>query len=229
MPDILASGASWLADQLAAASSKSVRYCRGVDYGMLAATIGNSRFETQSQSGVLEAWESRDYIVKTGSLPFGEPMRHDRIIETINGIDVTYEVTSPRGVPVFHSGDAFRMTTRIHTIATAEASQVAPTLRRRFWGAYAGATITDGLIVSLLSGDLGGGLSQSRTITAATAYVYVVLPTSFGTPTFSVSGLTSSAWETTQRTITFSGQSATSYGIYRSTYPITGTVNLVIA
>jgi hypothetical protein len=47
-------------------------------------------------------------------------------------------------------------------------------------------------------------------------------------PTFAVSGLTSSAWETTQRTITFTGQAATSYGIYRSTYPITGTVNLAV-
>jgi hypothetical protein len=54
------------------------------------------------------------------------------------------------------------------------------------------------------------------------------LPTSFGVPTFAVSGLTSSAWETTTRTITFAGQAAASYGIHRTTYPITGTVNLVV-
>jgi hypothetical protein len=40
--------------------------------------------------------------------------------------------------------------------------------------------------------------------------------------------LTSSAWETTTRSIAFTGQAAQSYGIYRSTYPITGTVNLVV-
>jgi len=229
MSDLLASGASWLAGQLSASASRSVRYSRGADYGTVSATIGTSRFESQGTSGVIEQWESRDFIIKSGTLPFGEPLRHDRIIDTINGVDITYEVTSPRGVPVFHYGDAFRTTVRVHTIATAEAAQVAPALRRRFWGAFAATTITDAQIAASLSNDLGGSRAQSRTITAATAYIYVVLPTSFGLPTFAVSGLTSSAWETTQRTVTLAGQSALSYGIYRSTYPITGTVDLVVS
>lgn len=229
MPDMLASGAAWLANQLSAGASRSVRYQRGVDYGNVLAAVGTSRFEAQGTSGVVETWESRDFIIKTGTLPFGEPQRHDKIVETLNGIDITYEVTSPRGVPVFHYADAFRQTVRVHTVATAEAAQVAPTLRRRFWGAFAGATITDAQIVASLSNDLGGSRAQSRTISAQTAYIYVVLPASFGVPTFAVSGLTSSAWETTQRTITFAGQSAASYGIYRSTYPITGTVNLTVS
>jgi hypothetical protein len=229
MSDLLASGASWLAGQLSASASRSVRYYRGTNYGAINATVGTSRFESQGTSGVIEMWESRDFVIKAGTLPFGEPLRHDKIVETVNGVDVTYEVTSPRGVPVFHYGDAFRQTVRVHTVATAEASQAAPTLKARFWGSLASATITDAQIVASLSTDLGGSRAQSRTITAATAYLYVVLPTSFGTPTFAVSGLTSSAWETTQRTITFSGQAATSYGIYRSTYPITGTVNLTVS
>lgn len=229
MSDMLASGASWLAGQLAAGASRSVRYYRGADFGSVLATIGTSRFESQGTSGVIEQWESRDFVLKAGTLPFGEPLRHDKVIDTINGVDVTYEVTSPRGVPVFHWGDAFRQTVRVHTIATAEASQVAATLRRRFWGSFAATTITDQQIVASLANDLGGSRAQSRTITAATAYIYVVLPTSFGTPTFAVSGLTSSAWEATTRTITFAGQSALSYGIYRSTYPITGIVNLVVS
>ena len=228
MSDLLASGAAWLAGQLAAGASRSVRYSRGADCGTVNATIGTSRFESQGTSGVVEQWESRDFLIKAGSLPFGEPLRHDKIVETVNGVDITYEVTSPRGVPVFHYGDAFRQTVRVHTIATTESASIAPTLRRRFWGAFAGETITDAQIAASLSNDLGGSRAQSRTITAATAYIYVVLPTSFGVPTFAVSGLTSSAWETTQRTITFSGQAATSYGIYRSAYPITGTVNLVV-
>jgi hypothetical protein len=229
MSDLIANGAAWLAGQLAASASKTVRYYRGVDFGAVQATIGKSTFESQGQSGIIESWESRDYTIKAGTLPFGEPLRHDRIVETIDGIDITYEVTAPRGVPVFHYGDAFRQTVRVHTIATGESAQVAPTLRLRFWGAFAATTITDAQIVASLSSDLGGSLAQARTITAATAYIYVVLPTSFGVPTFAVSGLSSSAWETTQRTITFTGQTATSYGIYRSTYPITGTVNLTVS
>jgi hypothetical protein len=229
MSDLLASGAAWLAGQLSAGASRSVRYSRGADYGTVNATIGTSRFESQGTSGVLEMWESRDFVIKAGTLPFGEPLRHDKIVETVNGVDITYEVTSPRGVPVFHYGDAFRQTVRVHTIATAESAGIAPTLRRRFWGAFAATTITDAQIVASLANDLGGSRAQSRTITAQTAYIYVVIPTSFGAPTFAVSGLTASAWETTQRTITFAGQSAFSYGIYRSTYPITGTVNLVVS
>jgi hypothetical protein len=178
---------------------------------------------------VIEQWESRDFVIKAGTLPFGEPLRHDKIIDTLNGVDVTYEVTSPRGVPVFHYGDAFRQTVRVHTIATTESAGIAPTLKRRFWGAFSSETITDAQIAANLSSDLAGSRAQSRTITAATAYIYVVLPTSFGVPAFAVSGLTSSAWETTQRTITFAGQTATSYGIYRSTYPITGTVSVVVS
>jgi hypothetical protein len=229
MSDLLASGAAWLAGQLSAGASRSIRYSRGADYGTVNATIGTSRFESQGTSGVIEQWESRDFVIKAGTLPFGEPLRHDKIVETVNGVDVTYEVTSPRGVPVFHYGDAFRQTVRVHTIATAESAGIAPTLRRRFWGALAATTITDAQIVASLANDLGGSRAQARTITAQTAYIYVVLPTSFGVPTFAVSGLTSSSWETTQRTITFAGQSAFSYGIYRSTYPITGTVNLVVS
>jgi len=229
MSDLLANGAAWLADQLAAGAARPCRYYRGTDYGIVNATIGRSHFEAQNTSGVVETWQSRDFIIRAGSLPFGEPMRGDKIVEQIGGIDVTYEVASPRNTAWWEYGDTFRQTVRVHTIATAEASQVAPTLRRRFWGSFAATTMTDAQIVASLANDLGGSRAQSRTIIAQTAYIYVVIPTSFGAPTFAVSGLTSSAWETTQRTITFAGQSALSYGIYRTTYPITGNVSLVVS
>ena len=120
MADMLASGASWLAGQLSASASRSFAYFRGANVGTIKAAVGVSRFESQNTSGVVETWESRDFILPASSLPFGDPARHDRIVETIGGISVTYEVTSPRGVPVFHYGDAFRQTVRIHTIASSE-------------------------------------------------------------------------------------------------------------
>jgi hypothetical protein len=122
MADLLASGAAWLASQLAAGASRSVRYWRGSNSAMVQATVGTSRFESQGTSGILETWESRDFVMKAGTLPFGEPARHDRIIETVNGVEITYEVTSPRGVPVFHWGDAFRQTLRVHTVSTNESA-----------------------------------------------------------------------------------------------------------
>lgn len=229
MADILHAGAEWLADQLLASATRPVRYYRGTNFSVVNASVGVSRFEAQGTSGVVEQWEMRDFIVKAGTLPFGEPQRHDTIVETLNGVDVTYEVTSPRGVPLFHYSDAFRKTLRIHTLAKSESSPVPATIRRRFWGAFAGQAITDAQIVSALASDLGGTRAQTRQIAASTAYIYVVLPTSFGTPAFAVSGLLTTAFEATQRTITFAGQPATSYGIYRSTYPITGTINLVVS
>jgi hypothetical protein len=72
-------------------------------------------FESSGQNGVLEQWESRDYIVKTDELPYGEPVRGDVIVEELNGVSMFYEVAAPRGVKLFHYGDAFQQLVRIHT------------------------------------------------------------------------------------------------------------------
>lgn len=114
--DMLSHGASWLAGQLKAAAASPVVFVRGTSAIEVMATVGSSVFEAASQSGVVERWESRDYIIDAVDLPFGEPQRGDKVVETINGIAVTYEVASPRGVPLWRYSDAFRMTARIHTI-----------------------------------------------------------------------------------------------------------------
>jgi hypothetical protein len=115
MADMLSAGASWLADQFAASASLTVAYKRGANSSQFVATIGKSMFESSGQNGVTEQWESRDYIVKTADLPYGEPLRGDLIVEDIGGVSVFYEVTAPRGVPLFHYGDAFQQLVRVHT------------------------------------------------------------------------------------------------------------------
>lgn len=115
MADMLSDGAAWMADQLAASASLTCAYKRGANSSQFVATIGKSMFESSGQNGVTEQWESRDYIVKTADLPYGEPLRGDLIIEDIGGVSVFYEVTSPRGVPLFHYGDAFQNLVRVHT------------------------------------------------------------------------------------------------------------------
>ena len=115
MADMLANGAAWLAGRLKAAASTTVTYVRGNSAGEVAATIGASAFEAANQSGVVERWESRDYLVSTDDLPFGDPAHGDKIVEEIDGTSVTYEVATPRGVPPWHYGDAFRLIVRIHT------------------------------------------------------------------------------------------------------------------
>lgn len=118
MADMLSDGASWLADQLAASASLTVAYKRGANSSQFVATIGKSVFESSGQNGVTEQWESRDYIVKTADLPYGEPLRGDLIVEDLGGVSVFYEVTAPRGVPLFHYGDAFQNLVRVHTKRT---------------------------------------------------------------------------------------------------------------
>jgi hypothetical protein len=113
--DMLSDGAAWLADQFAASASLTVAYKRGANSSQFVATIGKSTFESSGQNGVTEQWESRDYIVKTADLPYGEPLRGDLIVEDIGGVSVFYEVAAPRGVPLFHYGDAFQHLVRVHT------------------------------------------------------------------------------------------------------------------
>jgi hypothetical protein len=118
MADMLSAGAAWLADQFAASASLTVAYKRGANSSQFVATIGKSMFESGGQNGVTEQWESRDYIVKTADLPYGEPLRGDMIVEDIGGVSVFYEVAAPRGVPLFHYGDAFQHLVRVHTKRT---------------------------------------------------------------------------------------------------------------
>lgn len=114
--DMLRTGSAWLTDQLKSSAGTLVSYVRGNNTATMSATVGRSVFESSSQSGVIEQWESRDFVVKTIELPYGEPQRGDRIYENLtDGIAHVYEVCSPRGVPLFHYADAFQTAVKIHT------------------------------------------------------------------------------------------------------------------
>ena len=227
--DMLADGLAWYAGQIKSYATQSVQYFRGTNFAVLKASVGQSQFQTQNTSGIIESWETRDYTCLTSDLPFGEPRRGDYIVETRNGISTQYEVSSPSGLPLFRYGDAFRNTVRIHTVAAAASTPVSAIVLVRCCGAFAGETITDNQIIDNLSIDLGGTRQQERSITCVTQYVYVLLPASFGTPTFKVNGLTNSAWVTSTRNIAFAGQASRSYVIHRSAYQITATISLQVA
>jgi hypothetical protein len=115
MADMLSAGAAWLTDRLRASAAATVAYVRGANTATVPATIGSSTFEAQNASGVIEQWESRDFIIKTAELPYGEPQRGDKIYETLGGAANVYEVSAPRGVPLFRYGDAFQTCVRVHT------------------------------------------------------------------------------------------------------------------
>lgn len=115
MADLLRSGAAWLAGQLKQSAGTLCAYKRANNTAQFTASISRSTFEAQGQGGVIESWESRDYLTKTDELPYGEPRRGDLIIEELDGVSTFYEVAAPRGVPVFHYADAWQTVIRIHT------------------------------------------------------------------------------------------------------------------
>lgn len=116
MADLIRSGAAFLAGQLKAAAGTDIEYQRATGGAPieLTATVGRSMYEAQTESGVIERYESRDYIVLASDLTF-TPVRGDKIREVVAGVTGVYEVASPRGVPLTHPGDAFNSSTRIHT------------------------------------------------------------------------------------------------------------------
>lgn len=115
MADLLKAGSERLADLLKSSAGSSVTYTRGGTNSTIVATIGKSVFETQDATGIIEAWESRDFIVKTADMPYSEPQRGDTITETVGGTSCIFEVMSPSNSPLFSYGDAFGSTVRIHT------------------------------------------------------------------------------------------------------------------
>lgn len=115
MADMIKTGAQFLANVLKDAASDAVTINRGDQSATVNATIGNSVFEAEGQNGIIETWESRDFILKTSDLPFGNPQRGDKITETVAGENCVYEVTAPRGTPLFHYADAFQASVRLHT------------------------------------------------------------------------------------------------------------------
>ena len=115
MPDLLQSGSEWLADQFKAHASQSVAYSRGADSTTVLAMIGRTVFETSSDLGIDERWESRDYLIQAADLDLGEPQRGDQIRETQGATTYTYEVMAPGKEPAFRFSDPYRKTDRIHT------------------------------------------------------------------------------------------------------------------
>ena len=119
MTDLLEQGAAWLDDQRAQHMSREVTYCRGDDSVSVQATIGSTVFEVDNGTGVLEKFESRDFLISTADLVLsGEevlPRRGDRICETDRTKVFVYEVMAPGREPHWRYSDPYRKTLRIHT------------------------------------------------------------------------------------------------------------------
>jgi len=194
------------------------------------ATLVVGRWEAVDKAGNLVRIETRDFLIHRDDLR-QDPARGDRVAVTENGAEKLYEVAIPDGSQnAWRWSDRSETIRRIHTMAVAGSAAVPnETLLVRAIGVSTAAAITDQQIAEQLSLDLGTNRAVSKTLSPASAYVYVVLPVSMGEPMISVNGIPASAWEITTRSIAFSGQAARPYNVYRSTYAVTGTLKLEVA
>lgn len=143
--------------------------------------------------------------------------------QTLSGAGSTY--LAPTDVAVVLSGISLTTATTwtlSATDGTATPSQTVtlPFVLRRFWGvsALSGATPDD-----LASSELSTSRAQSRTMSAAGQYLYFAWPSTYGTPTFAVNGLASTAWAKTAQSFTNAHGHTESYDVWRSTFLQTGT------
>ena len=115
MPDLIANGAAWLAEQRKVHLSKEIAYVTGATTVTVLATIGRTEFEVVGEGGVMERIESRDFLVATADL-MQAPSRGDQIRETVGATVHLFEVMAPvQSSPPWRWADASRTAYRIHT------------------------------------------------------------------------------------------------------------------
>lgn len=124
MSDLLKDSSTWLEAQCAAFRTSTVTYRRGVATVEVDAEVGHSDFDIVSDEGVVEQWESRDFLIAAADLILGGvevlPAIGDEIVETIGSDDLVYSVMAPTSdQPPWRYSDQWRITLRVHTKHTA--------------------------------------------------------------------------------------------------------------
>jgi hypothetical protein len=119
MADVLEKGLSWLDDQRHTYMTRTVVYQRGSDAVEIAVTIGRTEFEQVDEHGVVQRFQSRDFLVRAADLALAGaptlPKAGDRIRETIGAQTFVYEVMAPGNEPPWRYSDPYRKALRIHT------------------------------------------------------------------------------------------------------------------
>jgi hypothetical protein len=115
MGDLLEQGAGWLAGMRTQYLSRTVTYQSGQQQVQLQATVGSTTFDIASDYGVVERWESRDYLVGASDLVLGSAVAQPQRGDTITDAGQVYEVMAPGKEDVFRFSDHYGLTLRIHT------------------------------------------------------------------------------------------------------------------
>ena len=119
MADLLETASNWLEEKRTQHLSRTVTYQRGADTVDVPVSIGRTTFEVDDGYGIVQKWESRDFLILAADLVLAGlqtlPQRGDRIQETQAGTTYVYEVLAPGKEPAWRYSDPYRKTLRIHT------------------------------------------------------------------------------------------------------------------
>ena len=119
MADLLEAASKWLEEKRTQHRSRTVSYQRGADTAQVLASIGRTTFEIDDGYGLVQKFESRDFLILASDLVLEGsstlPQRGDRIQETEGSTTFTYEVLAPGKEPAWRYSDPYRKTLRIHT------------------------------------------------------------------------------------------------------------------
>lgn len=97
-----------------------------------------------------------------------------------------------------------------------------------YWGLSTLDTLTNAEVLTLNS-ELATSRVKTVSFNPTNQYIYIAMPTSFGTPSFKVNGLANDAWEVTPLSHTNSQNFSENYTIYRSQYVQNGSgINIEI-
>ena len=99
---------------------------------------------------------------------------------------------------------------------------------KRYWGVSSATAIDDAGIIAL-SSEFSTSRAQTRTLTASAQYLYIVYVDTAGAASFTVNGFSDTSWQLTQRSFVNASGYSTTFRIYRSANPLTGTYTVVVS
>ena len=100
---------------------------------------------------------------------------------------------------------------------------------KKYYGNQANSTLTDPQIIALATSALASSRATTFSQTCANEYIYVCYPASWGTASFKINGLTSTAWTLVTRTFVNASGNSSSYNIYRTDNLLTGTYDIIVS
>jgi hypothetical protein len=123
---LLARSGEWLGQLRRKYLAQTVTYIRDVAPDAISlelmATVGQTMFQLDDGAGAVIVTQSRDYLIDAAELAIADqriiPIKGDRLIESVNGATLTYEVMGPGDEPVWRWADVYHRTLRIHTKAS---------------------------------------------------------------------------------------------------------------